>query len=1080
MFLLLPVCGLGITTFGMAAPEEEGAKIYSEARKYEQGEGCLIDEKKAKALYLKAADFGDPKARAMKAFWTYFGMRGFVKNEHQALDEFRELEKSLAQLKASGDREAAVCLAFGVLLFREGGSDGVAPLRELALQGEPMACLALGWVYAQGKGTEQNLQESFAWAKKAAEAGNADGMYRVGKKLAQGVGIKKDEEAGLRWIQKAAEKGFPGAQNELGDRYCHGKGVSEDAFQSSEWLRRAAEQEFPEAEFHLARHYHDGRGVYPDQQEAQKWIQLAIAHGQKNTDDLKADIQASLDRESEEEDTPRGEFTGGTWKLAGPFDVPSGSAKEFFEAFSWKDFPSPMDEGKQITVYAMTREVKKANATPRGMCFDKIFGPRTNCFALARMEVEAGAGGRRVISLGSDDAVKVWLNGREIHRDWICRSVYPEQDLLLADFQPGKNDLAVLVQNFGGPWGMAVEVPDDKSLNRILRKSVIQGDVERVKLLLESGANPNGECIKYCFNHMEASRFMGRERLRKLLAEKGGRERWYHPAWHPKLASLIVPLLCRWNERSRPGVSFLVTQRGKTLLEGATGMANIETASRITPDTRFPIGSITKHFVAASLLRLQEEGKLKLTNSLHAYFPNFPRGDKIRLRQLLDHTSGIYNYTARNDFPQRSGTPASGRDVLRYISEWPLGDFPGRRFEYSNSNYYLAGLVVEKITGSPLGNYLREKFFTPLGMRSTSLGEGNDVIPQMASAYRGNDKRIQRSGTWNMNWAGGAGGIVSTTRDMNLWMEALYGGKVLQPESLREMLKVVPNDYSSFAPPVEGYACGILVSRHQGRLYYSHMGYLPPYRASMLRVEQLGVNVIILSNGDDGFEGLNTDWLQAGMLALFFRDWQGPSARDHESVDYDDSQLEQMIGTYDDGMNLWRLKNYGHRWMLQGAGVGGFLRSIGKDEWVSIEGGHMVKLIRKASGEVAGLQIDFGSSITHAMKKPPWDPEGVEQMRLLPDYPGKYDFGRSLGMLQLSVEKGKLVGEWSNGSKVTFESVGRDEFSAPSKRLRLQFERDPGGRVARLINRNDGYTWELTRKAPAEVSDKIPVPDVIR
>lgn len=1078
-FLCLNFSGVGIT-----APEE-GNQLYLEARKYAQGNGCPIDEKKAKALYLKAADMGDPKACALKACWIFFGMRGFEKNESQANRELQALVNSLTNLKNSGDEDATLLLAVGNLISGQPGEEEIAPIKELALSGKPEACGVMSWVYSRGMGTYPNLQESYVWAKKAADKGYAEGMCSVGKKLLNGKGVPKDVSAALAWIKQAADKGLPEAQNELGNLYCQGKCVPEDAAQSTQWLMHAADQEFPEAEFHLARHFLKGRGVPADAGEAQKWLRLAIAHGQKNTDELDDEIQAALveDKSASEEaerqpDKPKSERA---WRVVGPFDLPAGSAKDYFESFAFGNFPASMDEGKSVTLMAMTREVKKAAAKPNGLSFDKILGPRTNCYALARLEFDGGTGGRRLISVGSDDAVKIWLNGKEVHCDWISRSLRTGEDLVLADFQPGKNDIAVMIQNFGGPWGMAIDMPDAKSINGLLAQSVIQGDTERAGILLEGGGDPNGECVSKVFNHTEAACFMGRERLHKLLEQKGGHERWYHPAWYPRLASLLLSWIGYWDQRAKPGISILMTQNGKPLLEACFGMSHIETRSKITPETRFPIGSITKHFVAAAILRLQEEGKLQLTNQISLYLPSFPRGEKIKIRQLLDHSSGIYNYTSRSDFAQKCDSSASGKEILRYISEWPFGDFPGRRFEYSNSNYYLAGLIVEKVSGQPLGAYLRQQFFEPLGMKRTSLGVGDELIPDMASPYAGNAKRVRRCKTWNLNWAGGAGGIVSTPRDMSVWMESLHGGKLLKPESMQEMLRVETNTFSSFTKPTEGYACGLLVKEGpRGNIFISHTGYLPPYRASTLRVANLGVNVILMGNGDFGFQDLNTDWLQAGLLALFFKNSMGASTRDHEPVVYPPAQIVQLTGVYDDGRNLFRFGKEGQRWILSGTKNREPMRSIGTDEWVCRDCGRIMNPVRNSSQEVVGIKLYDGGSITHAVKKQAWDPEGMESMRRLVDYPGKYDFSGTGGILSLEIQKGKLVGDWSNGSRVPFDTVGRDEFVAPGSGIRLAFDRDAGGNICRVIMQNDGYTWEGNRKSPPEFSDKTPVPHIIR
>ena len=1071
--------------FLLSAPafsSEEGVKAYREARQYIHGDECVIDEKKAKALVLKAAELNEPKAKALKSFWIFSGEKGFVKNESQGVNEFQESKNALQKQRMEGDEEAAFVIAYGNLLMFRSEAEGLAPLRELAMRQNHEAYTALAWAYQTGQGTQKDLTQSYHWARKAAEKQNVQGMYLLGKSLLEGAGVKKDPKEALTWLQKAGKRGFPQAQNLLGELFCQGREVPADPVQSSEWLLLAAKQDLAQAERHLAQHYLEGKGVSIDSNEAKRWLMLAEAHGLRDDSGLKQRIEKAFEETSlatsgdeDVDEEIKKEFTGGDWLMVGAFDLPPGNPKEFFESFQLNEFPAEMTQGKEITFQAMTRVVRQVTAQPKGFSFDKIFGRRTNCFAMARLQVDAGRGGRRLISIGSDDAIKIWLNGKKIHEDWVGRSVRPDEDFLLAEFLPGKNSLMAMVQNFGGPWGLAIEIPDAKSLNQMMRQVVISGDVEKARILLQAGADPNGDCLYGFLNHTEAARFMRRQNLTKVLQENGGKVRWYNPIWYPWLVSRIAPIIAQRDSRPQPGVSLLVAQRGKTLMELCWGMANIETGSRITPETKFPIGSITKQFAAAAVLQLQEEGKLCLTNRLSEYFPSFPRADQIRLRQLLDHTSGIFNYTSQSDFRTRCLTRATESDVLKYIQNWPFGDYPGRRFEYSNSNHYLAGLIVEKASGQKLADYFSKRIFEPLGMRQTSLGEGERVIPGMATGYSGKAGQVRRANMWNFAWAAGAGGIVSTPRDMNLWMEGLYGGKVLKPESLKEMLRIEPTPFSEFAQSPDGYACGVFVDSEAGRTLISHTGYLPPYCASATRLEELKVNVIILSNGDHGFKVLNTDWLQAGLLSLFFHKEMGPSQRDLEGPPLPPDQVAQFVGNYDDGATIFKIKKQGHRWLFAGPDGHENLRLTDEHKWVCRECGKSVIAIRKGQDDVMGIEIKKGLHTSFAVKKKEWNPEEMQNLQRLPDYPGKYQIERGLGFLEIKFEKGSLVGDWPpGGSPVRLDHIGPDEFTAPNGNIRIHFERDPSGRVYRLISRYSGYTWELPKQVPQEVSGKVP------
>lgn len=1057
----------------LGGSSEEGRQAYAEARKHFLGSGCTIDEKKAKALTFKAADLGDPKAKAVVSFWLFSGERGLVKNESQGRADFQEVIPALRRLKTEGDEEAAFLLADGDLLMAPKPTDGLGPLKELAIIGNQDAMVALARAYRTGRGTETNLWESLFWARKAAEKKHPQAMYLAGLMLLEGSGTRPDSFTGIDWIQQAAERGLPGAQNLLGELYCQGKHLPFDLTKSSDWLLRAAEQDYVKASRHLAQHYADGKGVPPDLSQAKRWLIAAEALGGKGDVELKEKIEKGLEEKRSQESkghsakSEEDAFYGLPWLIAGPFDFPAGDPQEFFKSFGYAQFPKEIAEGKMVRYGNMSRTVKKVNAKPKGFSFDKILGSRSNCFAVAFLRIDVEKIGQRLISVGSDDAVKIWLNGKEIHQEWIARSNQPDDDFLFAEFQEGKNEISVMVQNFGGPWGFAIEVPNFKGLNQKLRSAVLQGDTDRVRTLLVAGADPNDDCLYGILNHTETARFMRRQHLSKILQEHGGKIRWYHPIWHPWLTSWILPWLAKLDSRSLPGLSLLVTREGKTLIELCWGMAHVETSTKITPETKFPIGSVTKQFTAAAVLRLQEEGKLSLTNSLSKYFPSFPRADKILLRQLLDHTSGIFNYTSQEDFSTRSLTATTGNDVLQYIQNWPLGDYPGRRYEYSNSNHYLAGLVVEKVSGLSLGEYFTKEFFHPLGMKNTVLGEGELLIPEMAAAYSGNPGQIKRANTWNFDWAAGAGGIVSTPRDINIWMEALFGGKVLRPDSLNEMLRVAPTTVSVFPANRDGYACGVFVSHEGGSTRISHTGYLPPYQASATRIQEMKVNVIILTNADGGFEYLNTDWLQEGLLSFFFGPELGPSQRDLEGIAPSQEEIEQLTGVYDDGVSIFNLRYQNNRWIFSGHQGSERLRYLGNQKWACRDCGKLIRAIRKVSDGMRGLEIISGMESRFAVKKTEWDPGAIASLARLPDYLGKFEFERGLGFLDIKFEQGRLVGEWSsNQHQVALESIAPDEFTSPGGQVRLMFERGPGGEVSRLINRYAGYTWELSKKVP--------------
>ena len=174
--------------------------------------------------------------------------------------------------------------------------------------------------------------------------------------------------------------------------------------------------------------------------------------------------------------------------------------------------------------------------------------------------------------------------------------------------------------------------------------------------------------------------------MEELLRSFGARESLLAWSHYPSLIRIFGPWFLPKNKKN-PGYGFLLARGGQVIFEHYSGLANVENKVAVGPHTKFAIGSVSKQFVAAAMFRMQEENKLKLSDPLSKYLPDFPRGETITLRQLLTHTSGIREYTFGQEFHNRCGNPPGPGEVYQCILATPLGDRPGRRFSYSNSNF---------------------------------------------------------------------------------------------------------------------------------------------------------------------------------------------------------------------------------------------------------------------------------------------------------------------------------------------------------------------------------------------------------
>ena len=234
--------------------------------------------------------------------------------------------------------------------------------------------------------------------------------------------------------------------------------------------------------------------------------------------------------------------------------------------------------------------------------------------------------------------------------------------------------------------------------------------------------------------------------------------------------------------------SVLVVEKDKVLLNQGYGMASLEWAIPNTPETKFRLGSLTKQFTAALVLLLQQDGKLNVNDPVSKYLPDAPKAwEKITLANLLGHTSGIPNFTNDKDFGTWSASAHTPAEEIAYFRDKPLDFEPGAKFDYSNSNYEVLGVVLEKVSGKHYGDLLRERIFEPLGMQDTGLDSDELILPKRAQGYAPSPHGLimARSESMSVPWA--AGSIYSTTGDLLKWERGLFGGKLLSPASLVAM-----------------------------------------------------------------------------------------------------------------------------------------------------------------------------------------------------------------------------------------------------------------------------------------------------
>jgi CubicO group peptidase (beta-lactamase class C family) len=273
------------------------------------------------------------------------------------------------------------------------------------------------------------------------------------------------------------------------------------------------------------------------------------------------------------------------------------------------------------------------------------------------------------------------------------------------------------------------------------------------------------------------------------------------------------------------GISSAIFAPDGTVWQGFAGLANRESNAPVDANSLFGIGSTTKPMVATVILQLMDEGKLKLSDTVSQWLPDLAKGipniDRITIRQLLGHTSGIQSYT---DSAELSGEALfkdpsilqrqfTTKELIALVAGKPALFEPGQSFAYSNTNYTLLGEIVEKATGTNLATQLRSRIFEPLGMNQTFFASQESVNPDsLTRSYpidQDGDGKLDYLNE-SLSWAGAAGAVVGTAADTAKFAQALFQGELLAPETLRMMIQDSSDIKDPAAPPdVKSYNYGL-------------------------------------------------------------------------------------------------------------------------------------------------------------------------------------------------------------------------------------------------------------------------------
>jgi CubicO group peptidase (beta-lactamase class C family) len=374
--------------------------------------------------------------------------------------------------------------------------------------------------------------------------------------------------------------------------------------------------------------------------------------------------------------------------------------------------------------------------------------------------------------------------------------------------------------------------------------------------------------------------------------------------------------------------SIAIMHQGESVYEKAFGMAQVEDQIKATPNTRYHIGSISKTFTATLIMQLIEEGQLTLQTPLSKFFPKIPNADSIHIEHLLRHQSGLFNFTSAEDYNQWMEQEMPQEKLLAKIRAYPIEFAPGTKTAYSNTNYVLLSFIAEKVSHESFASLLEERIVKTCGLKHTQFGTKGTPDEALSYTFA---KHWQISTKTHPTITMGAGGILSTPKDLNKFLTCLFAGKLVSASSLEKMKKME-----------NGMGMGLFRFPFHDKYAYGHTGGVDGFQSITGYFPEEKVAISYTSNG----VVMSRNDIMIGTLSIYFnREYQLPEFAN--AIDLSVETLQKYVGTYSNTDFPLALKVFIEDKQLYGQGTG--------QPWFPLEAYEEDKF----RYEVAQLTIDF-------------------------------------------------------------------------------------------------------------------------
>jgi len=470
-----------------------------------------------------------------------------------------------------------------------------------------------------------------------------------------------------------------------------------------------------------------------------------------------------------------------------------------------------------------------------------------------------------LMTVGGRGALKVWLNGAVMMARESPRSLRRDDEIFGVSLRGGTNRVLLKFQTDTSDCSFVSRFLGEAGAAALLVDAAGRGDLPTVRTLLMrrvdvNSSGPSG------LTPLWAARIHGYEELAAYLESKGADSSDVLPPAGRVIDGMMQGVVVG----ASPGAVVMVSRYGKVVFENAYGYASLEHKVPVTPRTVFGVEALTEPFTSTAILMVRDQEKLKVTDPLSRFLPDFPWGEEITIHHLLAHTSGLHNYSDRGS-AELSVSRLEPKEFISSIGRAPLDFGPGESWRIGDSDYLVLRYLLERISGVTYGQFLRSGIFGPLGMTNSAVYDLSAVVDHEASGYAYKGGGFKKALSRGSNWPGG-GVLRSTARDLHVWTQALFRGEFLKKNTLKAAL--TPVRLSDGKKPLNSpdYGYGWVVTQLRGVDLVESRGSSEGFQSQVSYYPEHDLTVIVLINVAPAPPGLDAAALALEIGQLFLYD----------------------------------------------------------------------------------------------------------------------------------------------------------------------------------------------------------------